>query len=95
MKEGEGRFFDVLARASTIGLHLVSGMIVGGGLGYAVDHFCGVSPWGIVGGVVVGIAAGVRNIWIDTKVIISSSDRQPAVSSGLTDDKDRIQRKTV
>lgn len=38
---------------------IVSGLLGGAALGWAVDHFAGTAPWGIAGGLVIGSAVAV------------------------------------
>lgn len=62
--------FGMLGTASTMGLHMVSGPLVGGGLGYLCDTYLFDSyPVGLSVGVVLGIFAGFRNIYIDAKYL--------------------------
>ena len=46
---------------------LVGGILVLGGIGYAVDHWRGTSPWGLIIGLVLGIVVGfydlVKTTW--------------------------------
>ncbi len=73
-----GKMFDAMGRASVLGLHLVSGILVGGGLGLLVDRWLDCNPWGVLVGLVFGIAAGFRNLWQDARLLIrhASDDRQ-------------------
>lgn len=41
---------------------LVAAMIVGPGLGLGVDRLAGTAPWGLLVGILLGFAAGVRNV---------------------------------
>jgi ATP synthase protein I len=41
---------------------LVAGVVVGALVGWAVDHWGGISPWGLIVFVLLGFAAGVRNV---------------------------------
>jgi ATP synthase protein I len=53
-----------LGQAVRIGTELLAALIVGGGLGWLVDtYLLGTNPWGIVVGLVLGAAAGVRNAY--------------------------------
>ncbi len=67
-------FFDAAGRASVLGLHLVSGLIVGGLLGYGLDAWAGCHPWGFIGGLVLGIIAGFRNLWQDASAMLRRMD---------------------
>lgn len=59
--------FGAMGRAGVMGLHFVSGIFVGGLMGYGVDHWFTTAPWGLLIGLMFGIAAGFRNVWIDAK----------------------------
>ena len=41
---------------------LLAAMIVGPLLGLGLDRFAGTAPWGLLGGILVGFAAGIRNV---------------------------------
>lgn len=66
---------DALSYAGVIGLHMVSGILVGGGLGYFLDKWLGTWPWlsGIM--LVLGIVAGFRNVYIDSKRLIEAEKK--------------------
>jgi F0F1-type ATP synthase assembly protein I len=38
---------------------LIGAIIVLGGIGYAIDAWCGTSPWFLVGGLLFGVAVGM------------------------------------
>ena len=66
-------FYDSLGRASVIGLHLVSGTLVGGAMGYGLDRWLGTSPWGLLFFLILGIIAGFRNAWRDARRVMQES----------------------
>ncbi len=68
-------FYDSLGRASVIGLHLVSGTLVGGVMGYGLDRWLGTAPWGLLFFLILGIIAGFRNAWRDAKRVMQESAR--------------------
>ena len=37
-------------------------VLVGAALGWGLDHFAGISPWGLLGGMALGFCAGVMNV---------------------------------
>lgn len=65
-----------MATSGIIGLHLVSGPLVGFCLGYAVDFFLPVSPWGKLCGLFVGIGAGFLNVFRDTQCLVRKLDNE-------------------
>ena len=66
--------FGLMGTASTMGMHMISGPIVGGGLGYLADSYFDSWPWGAAIGVVLGILAGFRNVYIDARHIIKTQE---------------------
>ena len=67
---------SILSNASTIGLHLVSGILVGGAAGYFLDDWLGSTPWCFLFFVLVGIAAGFKNVYTDAKRLIASQEKR-------------------
>lgn len=59
--------FGLLGIASTMGMHMISGPLVGGGLGWLIDHWLDSWPVGFGIGILLGIVAGFRNVWADAK----------------------------
>lgn len=57
-------FYAGLGQAVRIGTELLAAVIVGGGLGWLVDTYLFTSrPWGVVVGLILGVAAGVLNAY--------------------------------
>lgn len=44
------------------GSEFAGGVLIGAGLGLLLDWWLGWTPWGLLGGVVLGFAAGVTNV---------------------------------
>jgi len=65
--------FSLLGTASTMGMHMVSGPVVGGGLGWLVDHWLDSWPVAASVGLVLGLAAGFRNVWADARYLEHSN----------------------
>jgi ATP synthase protein I len=68
--EGSG-----LARGLRLSSELVAGVVVGAIIGWALDHWIGISPWGLIVFVLLGFAAGVRNVVRAAASENTSSDR--------------------
>jgi ATP synthase protein I len=54
---------------------LVAGVLVGGGIGWALDRWFGISPWGLIVFTLCGFAAGVLNVMRSAGVIAKQNDR--------------------
>lgn len=76
-KERKGNpTFDLLGTASVMGMHMVSGPIVGAGLGYLVDTYVFSSwPYASAIGLVLGIVAGFRNVFADARHLQKIQDK--------------------
>jgi ATP synthase protein I len=59
------------ARGFRLSSELVAGVIVGAGLGWLVDHWFGVAPWGLIVFLLLGFAAGVLNVMRSAGVVAS------------------------
>ncbi|MDY5050013.1 MAG: AtpZ/AtpI family protein [Candidatus Mucispirillum faecigallinarum] len=53
--------YKQLFNASTVGMALVSGILVGGVMGYFLDKWLGTSPWLLFVFLIFGFIAGVKN----------------------------------
>ncbi len=50
------------ARGFRLSSELVAGVLVGAGIGWALDKLLGISPWGLIVFLLLGFAAGVVNV---------------------------------
>ncbi len=69
MAKKQASIFALLGTASVMGLHMVSGPIVGAGLGYFIDDYFKTAPYGLIIGIVLGVLAGYRNVMKDSKIL--------------------------
>jgi ATP synthase protein I len=73
--EMDRKILSIVGRASAIGLHMVSGVAVGCGLGWLLDLLLGTRPWLLLVFLVLGVAAGFRNVWLDTQRIVRAQEK--------------------
>lgn len=66
---------QAMATTGVIGLHLVSGPLVGFAIGYGLDVWLGTSPWCKIGFLLVGIGAGFLNVYRDTQALLRKLER--------------------
>ena len=50
------------AKGFRLSSELVAGVVVGAGIGWLLDRWLGISPWGLIVFLLLGFAAGVRNV---------------------------------
>ncbi|MCP9454810.1 MAG: AtpZ/AtpI family protein [Nitrospira sp.] len=64
MSHSNDPFYAGLGQAVRLGTELIATLIVGGGLGWAIDEYVlETEPWGLVVGLVLGAIAGGRNVY--------------------------------
>jgi ATP synthase protein I len=53
---------SAIARGFRLSTELVAGVLVGAGIGWLLDWWLGISPWGMIVFLLLGFAAGVLNV---------------------------------
>ena len=66
---------DMVA-AGTMGLHIVAGTVVGLGIGYALDSWLDTSPWLLLVFLLIGTAAGYKNMIEDAKRLARQKEEE-------------------
>jgi ATP synthase protein I len=72
------------ARGFRLSSELVAGVLVGAGIGWLLDRWLGVSPWGLIVFLLLGFAAGVLNVMRSAGLIGG-----PALDDGTRQGPDR------
>lgn len=67
---------EAMSGVGVIGLHLVSGPLVGFAIGYGLDKWLGLHPWGKIVFLFIGIGAGFLNVYRDTQALLRKIARQ-------------------
>src|SRR6202795_1138073 len=57
------------ARGFRLSSELVAGVLVGAGLGWLIDRWLGLSPWGLIVFLLLGFVAGVLNVMRSAGVV--------------------------
>ncbi len=63
------------ARGFRMSTELVAGVVVGAIIGWLLDRWLGISPWGLIVFLLLGFAAGVLNVMRAAGVVRDQSDR--------------------
>lgn len=63
---------SAIARGFRLSTELVAGVIVGAIIGYLLDRFLGISPWGLIVFLLLGFVAGVLNVMRAAGVVTPS-----------------------
>jgi ATP synthase protein I len=70
---------SAIARGFRLSTELVAGVLVGAGIGWLLDRWLGLSPWGLIVFLLLGFAAGVLNVMRAAGVVpasrLDSTDR--------------------
>ena len=56
--------YRMLLTASSIGLAVAIAIFLGLALGLFLDRYFGTKPWLMIAGLLLGVAAGFRNLWV-------------------------------
>jgi ATP synthase protein I len=65
---------SAMARGFRLSTELVAGVLVGAALGWLLDRWLGISPWGMIVFLLLGFAAGVLNVMRAAGVNMGSRD---------------------
>lgn len=76
--KGPSKAWQAMQNASTLGLHLVSGTVVGLAIGLYLDSKLDTKPWLTLVFLLVGIAAGFKNVYVDVKKLQQLQDEDNA-----------------
>jgi ATP synthase protein I len=61
-RQGAGSDASALARGFRLSAEFVAGILVGAAVGWLLDRWLGISPWGMIVLLLFGFAAGVLNL---------------------------------
>lgn len=76
-------FMDTMGTAGTIGLHMVSGPMVGFGLGWLAEWLLNTgTPWPKLIGLLIGIVAGFINVYEDSQRLLKRMRDEDAQKFG-------------
>jgi ATP synthase protein I len=68
---------SAIARGFRLSSELVAGVLVGAAIGWALDRWLGISPWGMIVLVLLGFVAGVLNVMRAAGVVPARTLEQP------------------
>ncbi len=75
-KDVDRDYVRSLFKASILGIHLVAGTFIGLAIGYFLDKWLQTSPWLTIIFLILGIAAGFKNMCRDLKSILQDNADQ-------------------
>jgi ATP synthase protein I len=61
------------AKGFRLSSEFVAGVVVGAGIGWLIDRWLGVSPWGLIVFLLLGFAAGVLNVMRSAGLIVGTA----------------------
>jgi ATP synthase protein I len=68
---------SAMSRGLQLSSELVAGVVVGAVIGYLLDRWLGLSPWGFIVFVLLGFVAGILNVMRSAGVVAKPGDRAP------------------
>jgi ATP synthase protein I len=68
---------SAIARGFRLSTELVAGVLVGAAIGWLLDRWLGISPWGMIVFLLLGFAAGVLNVMRAAGVVRQTTLDQP------------------
>lgn len=74
-----------MASLGVIGMHMVSGPVVGVAIGYFLDKWLDTGPWLKFVFLFIGICAGFLNVYIDTKIAMKQMEKERMLSTPSSD----------
>ncbi len=80
----KSKSMEVFATAGTIGMHMVSGPIVGFAIGYGLDKWLGTDPWCKLAFFIIGIGAGFLNVHRDSQSLLRKIQKEGPAGTGAT-----------
>jgi ATP synthase protein I len=66
---------SAMARGFRLSTELVGGVLLGAALGWLLDRWLGISPWGLIVMVLLGFAAGILNVMRAAGVVSSGGPK--------------------
>lgn len=77
-----------LARGMRIGTEFVAAILVGAGIGFAIDRLVGNAPWAMLAFLMLGFAAGILNVIRVVAEMNAASPAPPGSDLGPDDEDD-------
>ena len=68
---------SAIARGFRLSTELVAGVLVGAAVGWVIDRWLGISPWGMIVFLLLGFAAGVLNVMRAAGVVPTNTTDPP------------------
>jgi ATP synthase protein I len=81
-----------LARGMRIGTEFVAAILVGTGIGFAIDRLAGTAPWAMLAFIMLGFAAGILNVIRVVTEMNAASPAPPGSDLGPDDEDDDERR---
>ncbi|UZP69044.1 AtpZ/AtpI family protein [Desulfovibrio mangrovi] len=79
------KYVDLMGTVGTMGMHMVTHPAVGAGIGYFLDDWLGTKPWLFIAFLILGVVAGFRAVFLDTRKIMRNQEKQDAERFGRKD----------
>ncbi len=91
----KSKTMEVFATAGTIGMHMVSGPIVGFGIGYGLDKWLETDPWFKLIFFLIGIGAGFLNVHRDSQNLLRKMQKEGPTGTAHTAQAEEKEQSTA
>ncbi len=78
-------YVDLMGTVGTMGTHMVTHPAVGAVVGYFLDDWLGTKPWLFIVGLLLGVVAGFKAVYMDTRKIMKAQEKHDAERFGRKD----------
>jgi F0F1-type ATP synthase assembly protein I len=73
-QKSQSETYRTYIKTSAVGLEFALAIGISALIGYYLDQRFGGSPWGLIIGMLIGVLAGVKRLWIFSKEYLKKSD---------------------
>lgn len=80
----------VAGKAYRVVAELIGGVLVGLAIGFVIDRVAGTTPWGLIGGVLLGFGVAVWMAWRTAKRLMAEAEAAGVVPRSIPFDDDDV-----
>lgn len=74
-RQEQAKAYKIYAKTSAVGLEFGLAIAVGALGGYFIDKAFSCSPYGLIGGVILGFMAAIKRLWLFSKDFLQNKNK--------------------